>query len=188
MPSIFNFHCDGASNCAGVTFTLQNNILVGYDNPNTYSYGGQAGGPGLFCGPACNGDAGLIQTFARSNNIWYGARGSCQANTSDGSAVTETAVNESCSNVLYATQPTGNAGSFVESELDAIASTATTSGSGFNLSSSSPAIHAGVAISGLTTDFNGRPYRNPPTEGAIEFYPANTLMKGGLIGGSTLIH
>ncbi|MBB5342496.1 Ig domain-containing protein [Tunturibacter empetritectus] len=37
-----------------------------------------------------------------------------------------------------------------------------------NISSSSPAINSGIAISGVTTDYNGKTRANPPAIGAIE--------------------
>lgn len=63
--------------------------------------------------------------------------------------------------------------------------------SGFELTSSSPCINAGVAISDVTTDFNGNA-RNPitPTIGAFEFVSAsaatNSFMTGTGIVGSTI--
>jgi len=39
----------------------------------------------------------------------------------------------------------------------------------FPLLTGSPAIHTGIPISGLTTDFNGNPFANPPSMGALEF-------------------
>ena len=37
-----------------------------------------------------------------------------------------------------------------------------------NITSSSPAINSGIAISGITTDYNGNTRANPPAIGAME--------------------
>jgi hypothetical protein len=64
-PTIFDVACSAAG-CGGSTFTFTNNIVRGYDNPITYSSGGQAGGPGAFF---YNGFTG---TTIRSNNVYFG--------------------------------------------------------------------------------------------------------------------
>jgi hypothetical protein len=64
-PTIIDLEC-GPAGCANSTFTFENNIVLGYDNPATYPLGGAVGGPGaLFY----NGFAG---SAVRSNNIFFG--------------------------------------------------------------------------------------------------------------------
>ncbi len=52
-----------------------------------------------------------------------------------------------------------------------------------NLTSSSPQRGAGIAISGITTDFNGNDRPNPPSIGAFDFEtnPSTTAIFGGTI-------
>ena len=154
-PTTFDFQCVGIS-CSTASMTLTNNIIVGYDNPATYSLGGQVGGPGLYCGPGCNGASNLLGTINRYNNSYYGMRGSCQAE-----AATESLggviSGETCNDPLFVGEPT----SFTtEAALDNY---------NFDLSSGSPAIGTGVAVSGLTTDYDGTVRPFPPSLGAVEY-------------------
>ena len=62
-PATFDIGCWDQS-CSESTLTFKNNIVLGYDNPDTYRLGGQQGGPGgiYFQKP--------IGHVFRSNNIF----------------------------------------------------------------------------------------------------------------------
>jgi hypothetical protein len=154
-PSTFDFNCAGSS-CSTASMTLTNNIFLGYDNPTTYNSGGQVGGPGLYCGPACNGDSTLLGTINRSNNSYYGIRGACQAGVATES-LAGTISSETCNDPRFVGEPEPFTD---EAALDAY---------NFNLSSGSPAIGAGIPVSGLTTDYYGIIVPSPPSLGAIQY-------------------
>ncbi len=59
--------------CPNSKLTFTNNIIRGYDNPNTHNRGGQVGGPGGFY---YQQDVPTDKT----NNVYYGIRGDCPAN------------------------------------------------------------------------------------------------------------
>ena len=65
---------------------------------------------------------------------------------------------EICTSPLLVSQPAAPLSA--ESQLDAF---------NYNLTSGSPAIGAGIAISGITTDFAGNTRPSPPSIGALEF-------------------
>ncbi len=60
---------NGVQSCADSTYTFADNIFRGYDNPGTYSEGGQAGGPGMYCGAGCNSSTALIGKIIQQNNL-----------------------------------------------------------------------------------------------------------------------
>jgi hypothetical protein len=133
-----------------------NNIVVGYDNPATYSLGGQQGGPGLwyFQEPAPSGSKSgqVIGTINRGNNIYYGIGHGFTCPTGFS--------NEKCVNPDFVNQPTANSTSFSQTELDNF---------NFNLASGSPADDTGVTYTGVPTlDYNGVTRPNPPSIGAVE--------------------
>jgi hypothetical protein len=64
-PTIIDLEC-AAAGCANSTFTFQNNIVLGYDNPATYPLGGVVGGPGALY------YNGFIGATVRSNNVYFG--------------------------------------------------------------------------------------------------------------------
>jgi hypothetical protein len=64
-PTIIDLEC-GPAGCANSSFTFQNNIVLGYDNPATYALGGVVGGPGALY------YNGYIGSTVRSNNIYFG--------------------------------------------------------------------------------------------------------------------
>jgi hypothetical protein len=66
-PNTFDLDCWDPS-CSNSTFTLMNNIVLGYDNPRTYDLGGKPGGPGDFYFQKPLGH------IYRSNNLFYGMR------------------------------------------------------------------------------------------------------------------
>ena len=150
-PTIVDFECS-TSNCATTTFTFENNIMLGYDNPATYKAGSQVGGPGAFFFSA-------PVNAIRSNNIYFGmGHGfTCPSNYTSAGAGTGTA--EKCTSPLLINQPTGTAGNFVETELDNF---------NFDITPGSPAVGAGLFLPGLTVDYTGAARGNPPSIGAYE--------------------
>ena len=56
-PTTFDIQCYDSVNCANTTLTMNNNLVLGYQNPTTWNMGGQSGGVGGFCGAGCNGVA-----------------------------------------------------------------------------------------------------------------------------------
>lgn len=140
----------GKANCSTGTKTLRNNVFIGYAvsgyNANQT--------PGTFCYSSCNNGSVLTNATmwtARSNNIYYNFR-ACPA----GTFANESCVDPTLTTELSTAAPLNNE-SFQYSAF------------AFPLLTGSPAIHTGIAISGLTTDFNGNPFANPPSMGAIEF-------------------
>jgi len=137
-PTIIDVEC-AAAGCGGSTFTFENNIVIGYDNPATYTYGGKAGGPAAFY---YNGFTGAT---VRSNNIFYGIGHNFTCPTGY--------PNEYCSDPLLVNEPVWSG----ESSLDDF---------NFNLTPGSPAKGAGISLPGVTTDYNGQVRTNPPSIGA----------------------
>lgn len=157
-PTTIDMQCgsqNGVQTCANTTFNFTNNIFRGYDNPTTYSDGGQVGGPGLYCGGGCNGSTALIGTINRLNNNYYGFRNSCVANQLS-YASKGTAAQETC------TDP-----SFV-GELPSFTTEAALDNYNFTLSPGSPLLAAGASVSGLTADYDSNTYKNPPSVGALQ--------------------
>lgn len=142
----FDFGCEGGWDfCQNAASTYQNNLFMGYSDP-LYSDGQL---PGLFYEenssmPPNGGWA------TRNHNIFYRTRtGYCPSPLQAGESCTE--------DPLFISEPASPISA--ESDLD---------GFNFKPSSSSPAAGAGVAIPGLTTDYNGTTRPNPPSIGAIE--------------------
>lgn len=159
-PATFDIQCVDES-CSQSSLVFENNIVRGYDNPSTYDLGGQAGGPGGFCGAGCNGSTGVLGTFTRNHNIYYGLRGSCIANTTWGGFPGQ-GTDEYCEDAEFTSEPQ----SFTnEATLDSY---------NFHLTSGSPAVKNGVIVSGLLTDYAGVTYPNPPSLGALEFVGTTT--------------
>ncbi|WP_158943832.1 putative Ig domain-containing protein [Granulicella sp. S190] len=131
----------GTGTCNNSNFIFKNNIVMGYDNSATYDLGGQAGGPAAiyFDEP--------IGHVTRTNNLFYGIGHNFACPTGFS--------NELCADPLFTSQPTFTS----ESSLDNF---------NFQLTTGSPALHLGVAISGLTTDYTGATRANPPSIGAYE--------------------
>ncbi len=138
-PTTLDVTCDESS-CSQSTLHFRNNIVLGFDNPATYSLGGERGGAGGFYFDK------PIGHFLRSNNIVFGLRnGHCTAT-------------EVCKDPQFVGEPPRFTH---ESDLDHF---------NFHLSPSSPAVHAGAHISDLHTDFDGksRPASGPYSVGALE--------------------
>lgn len=143
-PTIFDLGCLDPS-CSNGTFTVENNIVMGYDNPGDYSRGLQPGGPGAYY------YGSPLGTFVRSNNIYYGV--------GHGFSCPTGYPNEQCLSPQLVNQPLGNAGNFVESELDNF---------NFDIAPGSPALGAGISVPGVTLDYTGLTRGNPPSIGAYE--------------------
>ena len=148
QPTMYDINCWDAS-CTSSTLTFENNITFSYDNPAMYTRGGKEGGTGGLYFEA------VIGNIVRSNNIFYGMRPtsfSCPTGYP----------NEFCTDPLLVNEPTGQGANFVDSELDNF---------NFTPSSASPAIGAGLSITGapsLLLDYNGLTRPNPPSIGAVE--------------------
>lgn len=141
QPTSYDINCWDAS-CSTSVLTFENNITMGYDNPSTYSFGGQAGGVGGLYFEA------RIGTVTRLNNLWYGMRPtsfSCPTGYPG----------EKCEDPLFVNEPawTGETG------LDNF---------NFSLTSGSPAYGAGLYLPSLLTDYTGAQRGNPPSIGAYE--------------------
>jgi hypothetical protein len=150
-PTIVDFECS-TSNCSTTTFTFENNIMLGYDNPATYKAGSQVGGPGAFFFSA-------PVNSVRSNNIYYGMGHGFTCPSNYTSAGAGTGTSEKCTSPLLINQPTGTGGNFVETELDNF---------NFDITPGSPAVGTGLFLPGLTVDYTGAARGNPPSIGAYE--------------------
>ncbi len=135
-PTTFDAACSGTypqaqgeGTCSNSTFIFKNNIVYGIDNPGTYSWGGRSGGPGGFYSEK------PIGHVIRSNNLYYGLRNvRCLLGLS----------NEQCTDPKFVSEP-----HFMkEADLDKF---------DFHLSSTSPALRAGVPIPEVKTDIDGKP-------------------------------
>jgi hypothetical protein len=138
-PTIFDIGCWDAS-CSTSVLTFKNNIVLAYANSAVSDYGGTSG-PGLFY----YGQS--IGNVVRSNNLYYGIGHGFTCPTGFSA--------ELCQNPLFVNQPTWTG----ESSLDNF---------NFSLTPGSPAIGAGVSITGLTLDYTGQTRGNPPSIGAYE--------------------
>ncbi len=137
-PTTFDIGCWDDS-CSNSTIVFRNNIVVGYENPRTYTLGGKPGGPGGFYFQK------PIGHVERANNVFYGLRNvRCGAN-------------ERCVDPKLVSE-----GHFSrEADLDNFNATP---------APNSPARGAGMHLSDLHTDINGkvRPAAGAYTVGAIE--------------------
>jgi peptidoglycan hydrolase-like protein with peptidoglycan-binding domain/sulfur relay (sulfurtransferase) DsrF/TusC family protein len=147
----------GTAHCSdGGEKTLRNNVFVGYGS-NTYD---AAQAPGMFCYSDCNNSENApvndmpsspSMWTARSNNIFYNMR-SCPVSTFS---------NENCNDPGLTRIPSISTPLTTESQLD-------WTNLDLDPISTSPLISAGIAVAGLTTDYNGASRGNPSTIGAIE--------------------
>jgi hypothetical protein len=144
-PTTFDIACWDAS-CSTSTLNFFDNIVVGYDNPVTYSNGGQAGGPGLFY---FQSPIGIIN---RNDNIYYGI--------GHGFTCPTGFTGETCVSPGFVGQPTGNGSTFVQSELDNYT---------FHLAPGSPAVGTGITYTGVPSlDYFSVTRPQPPSIGAAE--------------------
>ncbi|MBB5339848.1 hypothetical protein [Tunturiibacter gelidoferens] len=127
-PTTFDIDCWDPS-CSDSTLTFKNNIVLGYDNPKTYSLGGKPEGPGGFYFQK------PIGHIVRSNNLFYGLRGlRCPTGHAG----------EKCENPQFVSQPRFSS----EKDLDDF---------NFHLSPTSPARGNGVRIPEVQSDYEGKP-------------------------------
>jgi hypothetical protein len=153
-PTTFDIQCWTVTNCPTAVINVSDNLVLGYDNPSTYSQGGQSGGPAGYCLPGCNSGAATLGALNRDHNLYFGLR---TTNLTCPTGFT----GEICSNPLLVGQPTANGGAFTEAELDNF---------NFNLTPGSPALGAGIAVSGVPNDYNGAARPNPPAIGALQLF------------------
>jgi hypothetical protein len=150
--TVFDLACEVADGCDDTTWTFKNNILLGFINPS--QTGGSDEAPGLFY----IGDPSI--TYTSQYNDEFGVRnGDCPA--------TDTSTGILCVSPGLFGQPTGTGSTFTESELDNFIP---------NPLATSPLLGAGVAIPGLTTDYNGASFTNPPAIGAFTYTSSSTPM------------
>ena len=147
-PTTFDSSCSGTypqtpgqGTCANSTFTFENNIVYGIDDPSTYNAGGVPGGPGAFYYDT------PIGHVIRTNNIYFGMGHGFNCSTGFPA--------EQCQDPLFVGEPVFTQ----ESDLDNF---------NFKISSGSPAVGAGIPIPSLTLDYSGASRPNPPSLGALE--------------------
>jgi len=136
----FDISCSGANTdkCSSATLVFRNNILLGFSNPDFNS--------GTLPGAYYQNNAVVA---IRDHNLYYHER-------NEGCPTTRF-TGEVCSDPLLVGEPASTITQ--ESSLDDF---------NFHLTSASPAIGAGVAITGITTDFAGETRSNPTAIGAYE--------------------
>jgi hypothetical protein len=136
----FDISCSGAGtdNCAQATVNFRNNLILGFSNPN-YNQGVL---PGIYYTTNAT-------TIGRDHNLYFNERNTGCSNTGY--------TGEICADPLLTNEPASVVS--VESDLDNF---------NFTPGSSSPAIGAGVSISGITTDSTGKTRSNPTAIGAIQ--------------------
>ncbi len=169
-PTTIDMQCatlNGVQSCTNSTYTFADNIFRGYDNPGTYSEGGQAGGPGMYCGASCNSSTAAIGTINRANNLYSGFRGGCVANVNAYNLIKRDASGNIISSGGSATGEQCLDPDFV-TELASFTTEAALDAYSFTPSSTSPATQAGVSVAGLLADYNGTTRPTPPSIGAIE--------------------
>ncbi len=140
-PTMFDINCWDDS-CSNSSLTFINNLILGYDNPNTYNLGGQAGGAGgIYYGKP-------IGHVNNTHNLEYGIRGQrCTLHFGN---------NNLCADPKFVGQPRLSK----ESDLDNF---------NFHLAEGSPARGAGLPVPGLDKDYDGnpRPASGPISIGAM---------------------
>ncbi len=151
---IFNITSVTPVSCGGGPRIMRDNIFLGYNDTTAKTVFNITHPLSLFCYSGCNGNPGTFTDAMwtnRTNNMFWGfTPGSNGACTYSG---------ETCaSDPLLVNEPSQTWSG--ESQLDNFT---------FNLTSGSPAKGAGVAVPGLTTDYNGYNYVTPPSDGALEF-------------------
>ena len=140
--TVFDLNCGpaggSAGNCGTTPFVFKDNLFLGYTNPNYSPTNVTAPGLYYYSDPS--------DVVTASNNIEYGIR---NGDTCGGTNI--------CLDPLLINEPP--LAWVNELELDNLS---------FHPSSSSPAVGAGVAVNGLTTDYYGVTRPNPPSIGAVE--------------------
>ena len=136
--TVFDMDCQAANACGSTPYVFRDNLMLGFLQPTYNPTYVQL--PGLYY-QSDNSDQ-----VTEDHNLYYNLRHAACSSPGD-----------ICSDPMFVNEPPLTVVS--ESQFDNF---------NFNLSSTSPAISAGIAISGITTDFNGNTRPNPPTLGAIE--------------------
>lgn len=150
QPTILNIGCPSAlTNICTSTVNFTNNIWLGYNNPSQPSYNGEV--PALYF---TTGSLGINEVA--TYNDQFGTRNdNCHPQAGTGNI---------CIDPLFVSEPAQGTVP-PESSLDAF---------NFNLTSSSPAIGAGITYSGiLSTDYAGNTQTSPPVIGALTFRTAS---------------
>jgi len=135
---MFDLSCQSPNGCGSTPYVFRDNIMLGFLQP---TYNPQFAQP-----PAVYYLSDDSDNVIEDHNVYY--------NTHNIDCPSQ---GDICSDPLFVNEPPLTVVS--ESQFDNF---------NFSLSSNSPAIGAGVAISGLTTDLDGNPRANPPSDGAIE--------------------
>jgi hypothetical protein len=143
-PTVFDMSCQTTGACGTTPYQYKNNIFLGYLNDDP-AYASLSNGelPGLYY-YSDSSDA-----VTASNNVEYGIR---NGDTCGGTIL--------CVDPLLVNEPVSPMMS--ETALDNFA---------FYPSTTGPAVGAGVAIPGITTDYYGVTRPNPPSDGAVEPEP-----------------
>jgi hypothetical protein len=141
--TVFDLSCGTAGTCGTTPFVFKNNIILGYTTPEGYFPGGNGYMPGLYY------LSDTSDSVISSYNFEYGVRnGDCGKG---GTGIV-------CSDPLLIGEP-------VQGSVPPESSLFNFN---FRPSSASPAIGAGAAISGITTDYNGAVRPGNPSIGALE--------------------
>ena len=145
--TVFDFHCgptgQSTGTCGNVPYAIEDNIFLGYTNPNSNSQS-----PSLFY----YADSSTQPGQSHSYNVEYGIR---NGDPCGGNII--------CSDPLLVNEPAQGAWP-PESIFYPFASSLTN----WHPTSGSPAVHAGISISGLLTDLAGVTRSNPPSIGPFE--------------------
>jgi hypothetical protein len=139
----------------GSSVTLENNTSLGY---GTTMYDMECA-----TGENCQSANGPIVTFKNNISIGYPDPGNGNRQASGiylGGGDVFANTGSSITHNLWFNMATGCPGLTEEASINT---------ANPNLSSGSPAIGAGVAITGITTDYNGVTRPNPPAIGALEY-------------------
>ncbi len=195
-PQVIDVSCvpsvTAGANCAHSTMTWENNIVRIHTDFNVTNYNGN-NIASTWCGGSCNanGNNNNIGNWVFKNNLYYGADRDCSNGVMSYNnllANSLTTSNDKCLDPLFAGEPEVSDVSTNQSVLDNY---------NFTLSPSSPAIHYGVPVAGLTTDFLGNPYNtSTPSIGALEVgssyytpvYTGSTLVNLVPVFRSLVIH
>jgi len=161
QPSFFDFGCAPPTTCTTTPYNITNNIFWGVTSTYSVSPFNPGVAPGLFVN-----DDGTVDMVSK-NNIENGV------NTSDTCGVNGIL----CTSPLFVSQPTGSVPP--ETTLDSF---------NFNITSGSPAIHAGTTPC-ASTDYAGNAQTSPCTMGALVFpsgIAAPTQLQGVVISGGSV--
>ncbi len=155
--------CAGTDTNCPATINSENNVFLGYSDPNTVY--GVLGPPSVYYFSAGdNGDEAETGIKLNvSNNIEYGMRsGSCGGESYPGASA-----NILCEDPLLSNEPLQSiSGNWAESDLDVF--NPLVANNSFYPSASSPILGAGLA-GGVApaTDYYGVPYADPPNIGGV---------------------